>query len=145
MTSETVDPIDLSHPPPSWAVPPELRVLHGVNAAYKSQDLLQQPRLELASTGMPDQRTTCAATKAAFCTLIAQHKVRYAQDVLIRRWNRFCDQMKKKDWCDVAETKRGSWLLRIFLKPSLKMPFIFCQFGCYNTKLFVNRPISFPS
>ena len=38
-------------------------VLHGVNAAEKSQDLLQQSGLELASTGMPDQRTTCAATQ----------------------------------------------------------------------------------
>ena len=51
MASETVDPIDGSHPPPSWAVPPELHVLNGVNAAYKSQDLLHQPGLERASTG----------------------------------------------------------------------------------------------
>ena len=54
-------------PPPSWAAPPELYVLHGVNAAYKSQDLLHQPGLERASTGMPDQRTTCAATQG-ICT-----------------------------------------------------------------------------
>ena len=63
MASETVDPLDWPHPPPSWAVPPELHVLHGFNAAYKSQDLLHQPGLERASTGMPDQRTTCAATQ----------------------------------------------------------------------------------
>ena len=63
MASETVDTIDWSHPTPSWAVPPELHVLHGVTAAYKSQDLLHQPGLEHASTGMPDQRTTCAATE----------------------------------------------------------------------------------
>ena len=50
-------------PPPSWAVPPELHVLHGVNAAYKSQDLLHRPGLERASTSMPDQLTTCAATQ----------------------------------------------------------------------------------
>ena len=55
MASEMVDPIDWSHPPTWWAVPPELHVLHGVNAAYKSQDLLHQP-------GMPDQCTTCVAT-----------------------------------------------------------------------------------
>ena len=30
MTSETVDPIDWSHPPPSWAVPPE-RLIHSIN------------------------------------------------------------------------------------------------------------------
>ena len=66
MASETVDPIDWSHPPPSWAVPPELHVLHGVNAAYKSQDLLQQPGIERASTGMPDQRTTGAATRPLY-------------------------------------------------------------------------------
>ena len=42
---------------------PELHVLHGVKPAYKSQDLLHQPGLERASTGMPDQRTTCAATQ----------------------------------------------------------------------------------
>ena len=63
MASETVDPIDRLHPPSSWAVLPELHVLHGVNTAYKSQDLLQQPVLEHASTGMPDQRTACAATQ----------------------------------------------------------------------------------
>ena len=62
MASETVDPIDWSHPPPSWAVPPEIHVLHGVNAAYKSQDLVHQPGLERVSTGMPDQRITGAAT-----------------------------------------------------------------------------------
>ena len=33
------------------------------NAAYKSQDLLNQPGLERASTGMGDQRTTSAATQ----------------------------------------------------------------------------------
>ena len=63
MAAETVDPIDWSHPPPSWAVPPELHVLLSVNAAYESQDLVHQPRLERASTAMPDQRTTCAATQ----------------------------------------------------------------------------------
>ena len=47
----------------SVRAPPEPRVLQGVNAAYKSQDLLHQPGLEYASTGMPDQRTTCAATQ----------------------------------------------------------------------------------
>ena len=30
MASETVDPIDWSHPPPSWAVPPE-RLVHSIN------------------------------------------------------------------------------------------------------------------
>ena len=48
MALETVDPIDWLLPPPSWAVPPELHVLHGVKAAFKSQDLLHQP-------GMPDK------------------------------------------------------------------------------------------
>ena len=43
MASETEDPIDWSHPPPSLAVCPELHILHGVKTAYKSQDLLQQP------------------------------------------------------------------------------------------------------
>ena len=50
-------------PPVSWEVPHVLHVLHGVNAAYKSQDLVHQPGPEHASTGMPDQRTTCAATQ----------------------------------------------------------------------------------
>ena len=30
MASETEDPIDWSHPPPSWAVPPE-RLVHSIN------------------------------------------------------------------------------------------------------------------
>ena len=67
MAPETVYPIDWSHPPPSWAVPPELHVLHGVNAAYKSQDLVHQPGLEHASTGMLDQHTACAATHGMMC------------------------------------------------------------------------------
>ena len=50
-------------PPTLRAVPPEFHLLHGVNAAYKSQDLLHQPGLERASMGMPDQHTTCAATQ----------------------------------------------------------------------------------
>ena len=58
-----VDPIDWSHPPPSWTVAPELHVLHGVNVAYKLQDLLHQPGLEHAFMGMRDQRTACAATQ----------------------------------------------------------------------------------
>ena len=65
MASETVDPIDWPHTPPSWAVPTELHVLHAVIASYKSQDLPLQPGLELASLGMPDQRTACALGKIA--------------------------------------------------------------------------------
>ena len=61
MASDTVDPIDWSHTPPSWA--PELHVLHGVNAANKSQDLLHQLGLEHASMGKPDQNTACAAAQ----------------------------------------------------------------------------------
>ena len=63
--SETVDPIDSSYPPTlmgstPWG--PELHVLPGVNAGYKSQELLQHPGCEHASIGMPGQRTACAAT-----------------------------------------------------------------------------------
>ena len=50
MASETVDPIDWSQPPPSWAVPPELHVLHGVNVVYTSQDLLQKTRPRVCQT-----------------------------------------------------------------------------------------------
>ena len=31
MASETVDPIDWSYPPPSWAVPPERLLVHSIN------------------------------------------------------------------------------------------------------------------
>ena len=40
MVSETVDPINWSHPPPSWAVPPEHHVLHGAMWATTSEDRL---------------------------------------------------------------------------------------------------------
>ena len=68
MESETVDPIDWSHPPPSWALVrgSELHVLHGVKAAYKSQDLLQQPGLETIGYA----RVACAATKGETTPLI---------------------------------------------------------------------------
>ena len=57
MASQTVDLIDWLYPRPLRAVPPDLHVLHCVNVAYKSQDLLEQPALEHASTGMPGQCT----------------------------------------------------------------------------------------
>ena len=51
--------------------------------------------------------------------------------------------MKKKNWCDVGERNRGSWLLRTFLKPLLKMPSIFGEFLCYNRNLCVNKKLTF--
>ena len=64
MALETVDPIDWPLPTTQhWAVPPELHVLHGVDAGYKSQDLLQQPGSEHASLGTPGQRTARVATQ----------------------------------------------------------------------------------
>ena len=51
--------------------------------------------------------------------------------------------MKKKNYCDVTERIRGSSLLKTFLKPSLKMSSICYDFGGYNRKLCVNKPISF--
>ena len=35
MASETLDPIDWSHPSPSWAVPPE-RLVHSINQCNRS-------------------------------------------------------------------------------------------------------------
>ena len=81
MASETVDLIDWSHPPPSWAVPHELQVLHGVNAAYKLQDLLQQPGLEQSSTSMPVRRTACVATQGFGKRLKMIFSVLFAQNV----------------------------------------------------------------
>ena len=75
MASATVDPIDWFQPLPSWAVPPELPVLHGVNAAFKSQNLLQQPGLEHASTGMPDQRTAALGHVINFFLFLASQLV----------------------------------------------------------------------
>ena len=64
MASETVDALDWPLAPSIHrALPPELHVLHGVNAGYKSQDLLQQPGREHASVGMRGQRTACAAAQ----------------------------------------------------------------------------------
>ena len=40
-------------------------------------------------------------------------------------------------------TEEAGCSSRIFLKPSLKMPSIFCEIGCCNRKLCVNKPISF--
>ena len=48
------------------AVPPELYILHGVNAGYNSQDLPQPPGREQAFMGMPGQRTACAAADGIY-------------------------------------------------------------------------------
>ena len=50
---------------------------------------------------------------------------------------------RKRTAYDVVERLSGSWLLRTFLKLSLKMPYIFWEFVCCNRKLCVNKPISF--
>ena len=51
------------------------------------------------------------------------------------------DEEKELVWCRREEQRK--LIDRTFLKPLLKMPYIFCEFGCYNRKLFVNTPISF--
>ena len=52
------------YPPPyTGQYPPELHVLHGENAGYKSQDLLQQPGREHASLSTPGQCTAFVATQ----------------------------------------------------------------------------------
>ena len=62
MGSETVDPIDWPLLPTLHrAVPLELHLLHGENAGYESQALLQTVRLELATFGMLGQLITSAA------------------------------------------------------------------------------------
>ena len=40
MASETVDPIDWSQPPPSWAVPPE-RLVHSINQCTSAESNVQ--------------------------------------------------------------------------------------------------------
>ena len=50
-------------PPYTGKYPPELHVLHGVNAGHKSQDLLQIMGRERATIGIADQRTACEATQ----------------------------------------------------------------------------------
>ena len=42
----------------------------------------------------------------------------------------------------VTESNGGSYMLRTFLKPSLKIPSICCEFECYNKKLYLNNSIS---
>ena len=71
MSSETVDSID-------WPLPPtlhrgvlrELHVLHGVNAGYKSQNLLQQLGREHAFLGMTGQCTACTVTRLLLLLLL---------------------------------------------------------------------------
>ena len=48
---------------------------------------------------------------------------------------------KKNGVMSAIVTEEAGWIT--FLKPLLKMPSIFCEFGCYNRKLCVNNPISF--
>ena len=73
MASETIDPIDWPLPLTIHsAVPTELHVLYGVNAGYKSQDLLQQP----GSKHVRVLGYACAATLGAlkFALKITMYK-----------------------------------------------------------------------
>ena len=40
MASESIDPINWSHPPPSWAVPPE-RLVHSINQCTSAESNVQ--------------------------------------------------------------------------------------------------------
>ena len=67
IASETADQIDWSHPHCHGQYQ-YLHVLHGVNAAYKSQDLLQQPGLEHEATGMPDHSELDDSSILFYCS-----------------------------------------------------------------------------
>ena len=56
MASETIDPIDWSHPPPSWAVPPER-----LRALYKSVQPL--PGIDIATISMRGNNLAYAAAQ----------------------------------------------------------------------------------
>ena len=45
MASETVDPIDWSHPPPTWAVPPE-RLVHSINRCSSATAGIERATLQ---------------------------------------------------------------------------------------------------
>ena len=57
MASETVDPIDWSHPSPYTGSTPFAQRISRCNACCKSQDLLQPVRIEHTIFGMPAQCT----------------------------------------------------------------------------------------
>ena len=71
-------------PPPSSAVPPELHALNSVNVAYKLHHLVHQPGLEHASTGLPDQCTTCAATQGLSPLLHREFEISLEVTLFIR-------------------------------------------------------------
>ena len=101
MTSATVDIIDLSHPHPHG------QYLHSVNAAYKSQDLVHQPGLEHASTGMPDQRTTCMCGQTGY--EISWNILRIwdiLPDEILLDMSRNILQMLPHDWATAGHGKR---------------------------------------
>ena len=64
MASETVDPIDWSHPPPYTGQYPLSSTYCTLQCgpSCKSQHLLHWVSRERATFGVPDQRTACAAT-----------------------------------------------------------------------------------
>ena len=65
MASETVDPIDWLHPPPytgQYFLSSTYYTLQ-CGLGCKSQDLLHWASRDRAIFGIPDQRTTCAATQ----------------------------------------------------------------------------------
>ena len=65
MASETVDPIDWSHPPPYTGQYPLSSTYCTLQwgLGCKRQDVLHSVSRDRATFGMPDQRTACAATQ----------------------------------------------------------------------------------
>ena len=73
MASETVDPIDWSHPPPSWAVLPE-RLVHSIN-----QCNLRRNRT--CNRNTRGNHLACAATQGIYQGLLASMSPEQAVDV----------------------------------------------------------------
>ena len=83
MASETVDPIDSSHPPPYTGQYPLSSTYCTLQCGLgcKSQNLLHWVSRERATFGMPDQRTACAATQSMLHTVILYVNVRWIASI----------------------------------------------------------------
>ena len=84
MASETVDPIDWSHPPPSWAVPPE-RVVHSINRCSSATAGILT--CNVATFSMRGNHLAYAATQGMSLSLVTL--VIVATSVLLRCYSAY--------------------------------------------------------
>ena len=116
MASETVDPIDWSHPPLyTWQYPlSSTYCTLQCGLGCESQDLLHWESLDRVTFRMPDQRTACAATQGIISTANMQDPLTVLIEGLL-----YLSTMQQGNWLWLCIIIRANYMKIIIIRSIL--------------------------